>query len=65
MDCAVPNAINLILLVVASLELEIQLRIIHLPFLCGILFQQGYVKDFVNLSFFGQFELISLFAYRM
>ena len=65
-DRAVPNAINLILLVVvASLELEIQLRIIHSPLLCGILFQQGYVKDVVNPPFFGQFKLVSLFAYRV
>ena len=64
-DCAVPNVIDLILLVIASLKLKIQLRIIHSPLFHGILFQQGYMKDVVNPLFFGQFELISLFAYRM
>ena len=60
---AILNAINLVLLIVASLKLEIQLCIIHLHFLRGILFQQGYMKDVVNPPFLKQFELVSLFTY--
>ena len=62
-DRAVLNIINLILLVIANLIF--QLHVIHLPFLCGILFQQGNMKDVVNPPFLRQFELVSLFAYWM
>ena len=61
----VSNAINLVLFIIASFELVIQPRIIHLPFLYSILFQQLYVKHVVNPPFLGQFELINLFAYRI
>ena len=64
-DRAVLNAVNLILLIIANFKFEIQLYIIHSSLFCNILFQQRYIKNIINSLFFGQFELVNLFAYQV